>query len=227
MQEVCCFLVCVGCGVSLALGRTPIGFLPQAYLTAVGILYLNHVRTLGAHRYLNSGEEEMTFVEQLLDSMTYPDAWLFGEIAMPVGLRYHALHHSQEELSILTSFRAHPLVHTSFQLAAVPLIVLGTGGTVPASVLVGYVVLSTLPHANVAWRFGPLRYVFASPVFHRWHHTAAEYGGERNFASTFPLLDLVFGTFYMPPRQLPEAYGVADRKFPPGFAAQLVYPFRQ
>jgi sterol desaturase/sphingolipid hydroxylase (fatty acid hydroxylase superfamily) len=42
--------------------------------------------------------------------------------------RYHALHHTQEEMSILTSFRAHPLVHTSFQLAAVPLIVLGTGG---------------------------------------------------------------------------------------------------
>ena len=41
--------------------------------------------------------------------------------------RFHALHHSQEEMSILTSFRAHPLVHTSFQLTAVPLIVLGTG----------------------------------------------------------------------------------------------------
>ena len=72
--------------------------------------------------------------------------------------RFHALHHSQEEMSILTSFRAHPLVHTSFQLTALPLIVLGTGGAVPASVLVGYVVLSTLPHANVNWGFGPLRY---------------------------------------------------------------------
>jgi len=63
--------------------------------------------------------------------------------------RFHALHHSQEEMSILTSFRAHPFVHTSFQLTAVPLIVLGTGGAVPASVLVGYIVLSTMPHANV------------------------------------------------------------------------------
>ena len=26
--------------------------------------------------------------------------------------RFHALHHSQEELSVLTSFRAHPLMHT-------------------------------------------------------------------------------------------------------------------
>ena len=50
-------------------------------------------------------------------------------------------------MSILTSFRAHPLVHTSFQLTAVPLIVL----------VIGYVLLSTMPHANVDWGFGPLR----------------------------------------------------------------------
>ncbi len=35
--------------------------------------------------------------------------------------RFHALHHSQEELSVLTSFRAHPLMHTTgFLLATVP-----------------------------------------------------------------------------------------------------------
>ena len=84
--------------------------------------------------------------------------------------RFPALHHSQEEMSILTSFRAHPLVHTSFQLAALPLIVLGTGGAVSAPVLVGYVLLSTLPHANVDWSFGPLRYVVVSPAYHRLHH---------------------------------------------------------
>ncbi len=32
--------------------------------------------------------------------------------------RFHALHHSQEELSILTSFRAHPLMHTTGFLLA-------------------------------------------------------------------------------------------------------------
>jgi len=38
--------------------------------------------------------------------------------------RFHALHHSQEELSVLTSFRAHPLMHTNgFLLATVPVLV--------------------------------------------------------------------------------------------------------
>jgi sterol desaturase/sphingolipid hydroxylase (fatty acid hydroxylase superfamily) len=82
-------------------------------------------------------------------------------------------------------------------------------------------------HANLKWTLGPFRYVIAGPVFHRWHHTRAEQGGEKNFASTFPALDLIFGTFYMPKQTLPEAYGVADKAFPPGFGAQMIYPFRQ
>ena len=81
-------------------------------------------------------------------------------------------------------------------------------------------------HANLNWTLGPFRCVLAGPVFHRWHHTAAEQGGEKNFASTFPVLDLVFGTFYMP-KTLPDAYGVADKGVPSGFAAQMLYPFRQ
>ena len=32
--------------------------------------------------------------------------------------RFHALHHSQEELSVITSFRAHPLMHTTGFLLA-------------------------------------------------------------------------------------------------------------
>jgi hypothetical protein len=31
----------------------------------------------------------------------------------------------------------------------------------------------------------------------------------------------------MPPNAQPDAYGVADRAFPPSFGAQMLYPFRQ
>jgi len=34
------------------------------------------------------------------------------------------------------------------------------------------IITSCLVHANLNWTFGPLRYVVASPVFHRWHHVA-------------------------------------------------------
>jgi sterol desaturase/sphingolipid hydroxylase (fatty acid hydroxylase superfamily) len=132
--------------------------------------------------------------------------------------RFHALHHSQEEMSILTSFRAHPFVHTSFQLTAVPLIVLGTGGAVPASVLVGYIVLSTLPHANVNWSFGPLRYVVVSPAYHRLHHDRDDRRGV-NLGTVLVVWDVLAGLAVFPRARrhaasVPVATGLAGRPVP-------------
>jgi sterol desaturase/sphingolipid hydroxylase (fatty acid hydroxylase superfamily) len=121
--------------------------------------------------------------------------------------RFHALHHSQEEMSILTSFRAHPVVHTSFQLTAVPLIVLGTGGAVPASVLVGYVLLSTMPHANVNWSFGPLRYVLVSPAYHRLHHDRNDRRGV-NLGTVLVLWDVLAGLAVIPVRRAEGGHAV-------------------
>ena len=86
--------------------------------------------------------------------------------------RFHAVHHSQEELSVLTSFRAHPLVHTTgFLLATVPVVAL-TGDRALAAVLITtYVCLGTLPHANVRWSFGPVGRIIVSPAYHRIHHS--------------------------------------------------------
>ena len=88
-------------------------------------------------------------------------------------------------------------------------------------------VYSAMVHANLNWTFGPLRYVLASPVFHRWHHTSEEEGLDKNFASTFPFLDLLFGTFYMPAGRRPEVYGTNDKAVPIGFVGQTVYPFKK
>jgi sterol desaturase/sphingolipid hydroxylase (fatty acid hydroxylase superfamily) len=68
--------------------------------------------------------------------------------------------------------------------------------------------------------------LIASPAFHRWHHTSAEEGRDRNFAGFFPLWDLLFGTFYMPKGAQPEVFGVDD-PVPSGLLGQLVYPFRR
>jgi sterol desaturase/sphingolipid hydroxylase (fatty acid hydroxylase superfamily) len=85
--------------------------------------------------------------------------------------RFHAVHHSQEELSVLTSFRAHPLVHTTgFFLATVPVVlILGDRSLAPVLITV-YVCMGTLPHANVRWTLGPLGKVVVSPAYHRIHH---------------------------------------------------------
>lgn len=92
LQEVACFLFLVGAIVLIARGRLPWTIVPQAYAIAVGVIMLNAIRTLGAHRYLH-GDRELSFVEQLQDSLNYPRWPLVSELWAPVGLRFHALHH--------------------------------------------------------------------------------------------------------------------------------------
>jgi len=85
--------------------------------------------------------------------------------------RFHALHHSQEELSVLTSFRAHPLMHTTgFLLATVPVVVLMPTRPMAPVLITVYVCIGTLQHANLRWTFGPVGRVLVSPAYHRLHH---------------------------------------------------------
>jgi sterol desaturase/sphingolipid hydroxylase (fatty acid hydroxylase superfamily) len=88
--------------------------------------------------------------------------------------RLHAVHHSQEELSILSTFRTHPLVHLSFVISAVPVLALASNAATPAIVLTVYSCLGALPHANVRWTYGRLGKVFVSPAYHRRHHSPNE-----------------------------------------------------
>lgn len=92
VQEAACFLYTLGATVLLVAGRISPWILVQGYLTAFTVIMLNAVRTMGAHRFRHQGEE-LTFLEQLLDSVNYP-CWPFvTELWAPVGLRFHALHH--------------------------------------------------------------------------------------------------------------------------------------
>ena len=86
--------------------------------------------------------------------------------------RLHALHHSQEDMSVFTTFRTHPLAHASYLPALVPALVLGASGTVPGAAVIVYSCLVTLPHANLRWTFGPLGRILVSPAYHRLHHAS-------------------------------------------------------
>jgi sterol desaturase/sphingolipid hydroxylase (fatty acid hydroxylase superfamily) len=85
--------------------------------------------------------------------------------------RFHALHHSQEELSVLTSFRAHPLMHTTgFLLATIPVMALMPDRPIAPVLITCYVCIGTLQHANLRWTLGPAGRVLVSPAYHRLHH---------------------------------------------------------
>jgi sterol desaturase/sphingolipid hydroxylase (fatty acid hydroxylase superfamily) len=142
--------------------------------------------------------------------------------------KYHAVHHSSEDLEWISAARFHPVnVFLGAVLVDVGLLLAGISPNVMLWVGPFTTATSAFVHANLNWTLGPFKYVIAGPVFHRWHHTAADRGGNKNFAGTFPIWDLLFGTFYMPKNVLPAAYGIDDQSFPESIGAQLLYPFQQ
>ncbi|HET7084256.1 MAG TPA: sterol desaturase family protein [Rhizomicrobium sp.] len=140
--------------------------------------------------------------------------------------KYHAVHHASEDLDWISAARFHP-VNLLLGTCLVDIVALLGGISPDIFLTVGpfNIITSCMVHANLNWTFGPLRFVFASPVFHRWHHALAV--TDKNFASTFAIWDVMFGTFHMPAGELPRDYGIADKEMPEGLVPQLVYPLLQ
>src|ERR1700686_979700 len=92
--------------------------------------------------------------------------------AVPWLWRFHAIHHSIEELDWLSAARVHPLdqiVIKAFSL--LPAFALGFSDVAIGVYMILYGLQSVLSHSNVRINFGPLRWVLASPEFHHWHHS--------------------------------------------------------
>jgi sterol desaturase/sphingolipid hydroxylase (fatty acid hydroxylase superfamily) len=141
--------------------------------------------------------------------------------------KYHAIHHSSEEISWISAARFHP-VNLMLGTIGVDVVLLMAG--ISPNVMIWVAPFTTFHsafvHANLNWTFGPFKYLLATPVFHRWHHTSLEEGGDTNFAGTFPIWDVLFGTFRMPAGELPQDYGKDEATMPKEIGGQLAYPFR-
>ncbi|MCU0699566.1 MAG: sterol desaturase family protein [Myxococcaceae bacterium] len=107
--------------------------------------------------------------------------------------RFHRLHHEATELSWLDAWRQHPVDFVLHGvLVGLPGALLGASLSHVSSVVLLRKAFTTFLHANVAVDFG--RWL-ASPVFHAVHHSAKPEDHDSNFAGTFPLWDVLFGTF--------------------------------
>jgi sterol desaturase/sphingolipid hydroxylase (fatty acid hydroxylase superfamily) len=137
----------------------------------------------------------------------------------------HAVHHSAPDVNWTTTFRTHPINYLVLN-ASLGVLAKAAGFSETCLLVAAPVFFfsGALTHANLNWTFGPLRYWVASPVFHRWHHSADPATQNRNFAPMFPVWDLMFGTFHMPRGRTPEAFGAAG--VPGTLHGQLLHPFR-
>jgi sterol desaturase/sphingolipid hydroxylase (fatty acid hydroxylase superfamily) len=151
--------------------------------------------------------------------------------------RFHELHHSQEDMNVLTVFRTHPLIHVSYLVALVPGVVLLANGELPTMLLVVYGAVVAFAHSNTNLSFGLLGRVFVSPNYHRIHHRL--HGPQDvNLGFTLTIWDQFFHRAVFPtPETIRADTGLPQRPLrieQEGsqshhlrvFAAQLVGPFR-
>ena len=151
--------------------------------------------------------------------------------------RFHELHHSQEDMSVLTVFRTHPLIHVSYLVALVPAIVLLANGALSTGLLVAYAAMVAFAHSNTNLGFGPLERIFVSPNFHRIHHRL-DGRQDVNLGFALTVWDQLFRTVVWPTADTiradtglpgrPIAVEQAGERPHHGavFAAQLIAPFR-
>ncbi len=146
---------------------------------------------------------------------------------IPALWRFHAIHHSIEQMDWLAGSRLH-LVDVIVTRGAtyVPIFLLAFS----ERALMAYVFLvaaqATFIHANVRWTFRRAQRFVVTPAFHHWHHGAERECVDRNFAVHTPIWDRLFGTYYLPDRW-PRAYGLAGgERVPDRWVTQFVYPIR-
>ncbi len=145
--------------------------------------------------------------------------------------RFHAVHHSVKRMYGFNGLMKHP-IHQAIETAAgtTPLIAMGLPPDVALALVFAVAVQLLLQHSNVDYRVGPLRYVLALNVVHRFHHQKDPELGDVNFGLFTTVVDHLLGTFHYEdrgPRFTSEELGIGARpNYPSSYVAQLVEPFR-
>lgn len=144
---------------------------------------------------------------------------------VPVLWKFHAVHHSVEQMDWLATVRVHPVdqVFTRF-FQLIPIFCCGFSVKALGIYALFSSAIAFFIHANTRLKLGFLTWIVATPQFHHWHHANDPAAYNKNLAAQCPLFDLLFGTFYLPDRKIPQEYGIAET-FPNGYFRQFLYPF--
>ena len=141
--------------------------------------------------------------------------------------RLHEVHHHPDKLYTTNVFRFHPLEKAlQFCADTLPFLLIGIGPEAIAWYFVFYAVSGLFQHSNIDIRLGVLNYIFSGPEVHRWHHSQKIAESNNNYAHSFVVWDLVFGTYYRPTGRKVETLGLLDAQYPKGFLRQMGAPFR-
>lgn len=146
---------------------------------------------------------------------------------------FHKVHHSVKEMGFAAHLRYHwmePVVYKSIKY--IPLAIMG-GFTVQDIAIVHFfnIIMGHLNHANIAWDYGPLKFILNNPKMHIWHHAKELPDNKQNgvnFGITLSVWDYIFKTNYIPHSGRDIELGFANEEtFPDDFISQELYPFNK
>lgn len=132
--------------------------------------------------------------------------------AVPLLWTMHSLHHSDPEMSVLTTSRHYwgdQLFKTITVWSLSAMIISPT----PAA-LVAYSVLSLwnyFTHSRLKVDLGRWSWLINSPAYHRRHHSALPEHYNSNFAALFPIWDVLSGAYRRPDGFPPTGYATRPR----------------
>ncbi|MCB0363205.1 MAG: sterol desaturase family protein [Bdellovibrionales bacterium] len=129
---------------------------------------------------------------------------------------FHRVHHASTQLTSFANFRTNIVA-----LALVPVasrillfnIFRASTDVILLANAISFSITGVLSHSNLdfpGYRLRWLNYLIVTPNYHSLHHSIEE--KFVNFAETFPLWDILFGTFEMPKAKA-VIYGIQDQEF--------------
>jgi sterol desaturase/sphingolipid hydroxylase (fatty acid hydroxylase superfamily) len=126
--------------------------------------------------------------------------------------RFHSVHHAIEEMNAANCAH-HPTEHF-FRIPFLLPLALFINITEVQVTLISAALASwgQIVHTNTRLSLGPLNHIFSWPLFHRVHHSRAPEHRDRNFASIFSFLDVLFGTAYRPRADEQIRTGLDDKR---------------
>lgn len=166
--------------------------------------YIAHVADSGWNGRLSALSR--TLPGGILATIAYAliwDVWHYWihrwQHASPFLWETHKFHHSDPMMNATTQGRRHLLDYLLNLICHVPLLLLL--GSLNPSALVGVLMFRLwgfVNHANLRVSFGVLAGVISGPQWHRIHHSTLPQHRSKNFATFFPFIDKLFGTYYAP-----------------------------
>lgn len=170
------------------------------------LLYSPVLRFTGGGILPNLVNRPSGWTAYLLFALLFAVAWDLWQYCVhrlqhtvPVLWETHKFHHSETAFNSTTQTRHHLLNSVlSLTLYLPVLILFGPQAPHFIAAFVMFRLWGFVNHLNIRLGLGKLTPIISGPQWHRLHHSIYPEHYNKNFATFFPVIDIIFGTYYSP-----------------------------